>query len=496
MVRGVLVPHGLRPLGLPVRLAGTRAFLGENGLIVAVVAAWAAVLCVWLPHLFVSDTWLALVDGRLIARHGVPHHDTLTYWTLGTHWVDQQWGAQLVLYELDRIGGLRLAAALAVVAVGVTLALAAVAARRLGASARSTALVALIVVPMAPWLAQLRTQLFALPLFAIAFALLAADARRPGRRVFLVLPLLVVWANLHGSVSLAAGLAALYGLTLLWKRALRGLPLLLAPVALLVSPYGFGLFGYYHLMLLHPPFARVVKEWQPMRVGGGTALFFAGALAFVALWGRHRRTLTSFEQWALPVLLVGALIAVRNAVWFELALAVSLPRLLDAAWRPAPATVGVRRINVALAALGVLAAVAVLATHFTRSPSWLDRAGSPAAAAAVAHAAGAHGVVLADDQHADWLLWERPELAGRVAYDVRFELFDARQMNQIVQLDDAHAAAWRRCGATMSVVTYGSTKQQKLLLQERVLNPDARLVARSGTFGAYAQAPAAAPCRL
>ena len=47
---------------------------------------------------------------------------------------------------------------------------------------------------------------------------------------------------------------------------------------------------------------------------------------------------------------------------------------------------------------------------------------------AVAAAAGRKGFVLADDLHSDWLLWRRPELTGRIAYDVRFELMRERQL--------------------------------------------------------------------
>ncbi|HZQ82304.1 MAG TPA: hypothetical protein VFB25_10065 [Gaiellaceae bacterium] len=493
---GTLAQGVVRPVGVPRRAAGVLAFLGENGLIVAFIAAWTAVLAAVLPNLFVSDTWLALVDGRLIAHSGIPHHDTLTYWTLGKHWVDQQWLAQLALYELARRGGLALVAALALLSVTATLAIAAGAARILGASARSTALVALLVIPGAPWLAQLRTQTFALPLYVIVFALLALDARAPGRRVLFVLPVLAVWANLHGSVSLAAGMTALYGLTLLAKRELRGLALVAAPLTLLASPYGLGLVGYYRLMLLHPPFAKVVTEWQPMKVEGATAVFFVLAFVFAVLWGRHRRVLTSFEQWALPILLVAGLIAVRNALWLELGLAIAGPRLIDAAWRPVEATAAVRRVNVALSTFAVLAAAVVVGGHLARPASWFEAQGSPAAAAAVARAAGAHGVVLADDGHADWLLWEQPQLAGRVAYDVRFELFDAAQMRRLVQLHDVRAGAWRTCGSTMAVVTYGTASLRRLLLSEHVLAAGARQIVRSKDFGAFAQRTKGAPCSL
>ena len=134
-----------------------------------------------------------------------------------------------------------------------------------------------------------------------------------------------------------------------------------------------GSVSYYRLMLLHPPLARYVTEWQPPAVQGATIVFFVSALAAAALWGARRRSLTSFEQWALVLLLVAALAGVRNGVWFELAAAVSLPRLLDALRPPrldlSPAA---RRANTVLAA-GAIAAVAVRARDPTRPRHRLAR---------------------------------------------------------------------------------------------------------------------------
>ena len=85
-------------------------------------------------------------------------------------------------------------------------------------------------------------------------------------------------------------------------------------------------------MLLHPPLAQYVTEWQPPAVQGATLrLLRLGLRRPSALWGARRRSLTSFEQLGdLVLLLVAAFAALRNGVWFELAAAVSLPRLLDA----------------------------------------------------------------------------------------------------------------------------------------------------------------------
>ena len=178
------------------------------------LALWTVVLAVALPSLLVQDSWLDFVDGRLVVG-GLPHVDSLTLWTLGKSWTDQQWGAQVVLYELVHHGGYAAALGVGIGCVIAALAILGIAARRLGGSPRATAIALCLPLLAAPWLAQLRAQTFALVLFAAVFALLALDARQPSRRVLWVLPLLVLWANLHGSVALGAALAAGYGLMLL-----------------------------------------------------------------------------------------------------------------------------------------------------------------------------------------------------------------------------------------------------------------------------------------
>ncbi|MFX8266544.1 hypothetical protein ABTL47_19680, partial [Acinetobacter baumannii] len=55
-----------------------------------------------------------------------------------------------------------------------------------------------------------------LPLFTLLLFLCATDSERPrpGKRLLLLVPLLVLWANVHGSVLLGAALAVGY---LLWR---------------------------------------------------------------------------------------------------------------------------------------------------------------------------------------------------------------------------------------------------------------------------------------
>ena len=108
---------------------------------------------------------------------------------------------------------------------------------------------------------ELRAQTFAYVLFALTLLLLLGDDRAPSRRVYLTLPLLVLWANVHGSVLLGAGLVALYGAISASERraAAAGAATLAAAggrvdgrargSASLASPYGFELPGYYRRVL-------------------------------------------------------------------------------------------------------------------------------------------------------------------------------------------------------------------------------------------------------
>ena len=72
---------------------------------IAVVAGvFAAVLVFWGRVLY-SDTYTALSAGRLIARSGLPSHDSLTVAANGGRWIDEQWLAHLTYYGAWRVGG-------------------------------------------------------------------------------------------------------------------------------------------------------------------------------------------------------------------------------------------------------------------------------------------------------------------------------------------------------------------------------------------------------
>ena len=441
--------------------AVARTHARRLSLIVAVVAGYALFVLALLPWTLVQDSWLTFVSGREIVHHGLPWHDHLAFWTHGATWIDQQWLAQLVFYGLAVVGGVKLALLFNAALLVGTMALAMWFARRAGASQEAVFMGAVAGAWLAPWGLQMRAQSLAAPLFVAVLGLLAADARAPSRRIFWVFPLLLLWANVHGTVALGAALVALRGALGPWRS--RGV-LLAAPLCLFASPYGPALAGYYRHMLVNPAMSRLVTEWKPSAPGALTAPFYIAAFAAVWLLGRRAGRTTWFERLALAGTLVAALSAMRSIVWFGLACVVILPRLVDGR-SGKRRTVGVDAFWrwTALAAAG--GATALLVVTAARPEAWfLRRWPAPAArAVAVAAAADRSAPVFADDRHSDWLLWTEPGLRGRIAYDIRFELLSPAQFAQLAAFRRRTGDDWRRAARGDRVLVFDPRYQSAAL---------------------------------
>lgn len=419
----------------------TREWLRRNGLLVFIVSGYAAAMLALARRLVSTDSWFALATGRFVARHGLPTHDTLTIWSYGRRWIDEQWLAQLAIYELQHVGGLRLAIAAHIFLVTAALAGAITLARVRGAHPTSIALiVAVALLPLAISAEQLRTQSFAYVLFLAVLALTTTTGRISPRRLALALALLVLWGNLHGSATLGAGLVALRGAVDLvdgWRaerraRALSCLQLVLPWLCLLATPYLFSTPHYYAQTLFNPALSRYLAQWQPSTLSILSVPLFALVFGFVWLIARAGAVYSRFETLAGIVLVIFALLAFRNWVWLCLFAIGFFPKGLDAV-RATKTKPREERINRVLGFVGLtlaaLAAVAVL----PRPDSWFARDFPSPAAQKVARLAAAHpnARVWATTKWADWLLWENPELAGRLAFDARVELLSEPQVKRL-----------------------------------------------------------------
>jgi hypothetical protein len=469
------------------------AWLEREAFPVAIGALYGIVLLLLMPGELVQDSWSTLVGGREIANHGLPNRETLTVMAHGVRWIDQQWLAQILFYEVFRAGGYRLILLVHVALIASAFGLALVAARHRGASPLSVFLVACACFFVAPWGWQLRAQSFAPLLFVGVFWLLIADGRAGSRRVFLVLPLLVVWANLHGSVALAAVLVALYGLVRVLDRkrgeTAKGLALIvLAPLAVLCSPYGLSLVHYYRELLINPPFRNLIVEWTAPTPTPITALFYF--LAFATVWsvGRWGRKLSTFERLALLVTLASALSATRNIVWFGLAALVLLPVLLEETRisSAAGAHPAVRRA-LSLASLAGLAVTLVIVA--AKPAGWYDHLWPNNAGAAISTATRDPATrVFASDKYADWLLWRNPKLAGRVAFDIRFELNSRAQIRRLSNYFGRIGPNWQAAARGYQVIVLGRDADEPVRrslrgdtqIRQTYISPDLAVLVRTG----------------
>lgn len=470
------------------RSTATRArraisWLERQALFVAGLAAVAGVILERVPWFINQDGWLALVDGRYVSEHGVPHRDTFAVLTHGAHWIDQQWLAQLAIYGLHQLGGMPLYSIVYVTLTVGSLGIAIAAARQLGGSEAHV----IWMLPLGAFLYlagsfQIRTQGFAYPLFVATLWLLASELRTPSRRrVYLVFPLLILWGNLHGSASLGAGLVALYGASLLvqdlrtrrpWRIRGRGVAFIIgAPLCLLVTPYGISGLTYYRETLMNPAFKALISEWQPVTSITILAVpFFVAAFATVWVLGQSRGRARLFEVLTLLVLIAAAISAVRNVTWFALAIIMLLPSTLSAIVAPRTPAPRRRRLNVTLGGASVIFLLASLITVATKPSSWFESHYDARALTQVsAVVRGEPGVeVYADGHFADWLLWHDPSLAGHIAYDSRLELLTSAQLREVAGLTETRTPGARDPLAGYGLLVLETTDQRasRLLLDE------------------------------
>ena len=438
--RSSLPSAGVRHLAAPDPAKAGSGILETSPFpILLVCLVGVVLLSVFAPSIVVGDTWLTLMAGREVVENGLPHTEHLTVLGEGRTWTDQQWLAQVVFYAAHGLAGMRAVILLGIAFVLLALGFAFATARTGGASSRSTFLVGLLAILAGPWGWTLRAQTAALPCFAAALWLLVDGARRGVRpRTLLVLPLLVLWANLHGSVVLGAGLAMLLGVVeLVRARRLAWIPLallLVSPLCVLATPYGWDIVAYYRLMLVDAPFADILREWQWSSPSATTALFWLLALvaAGVLALRRCRSRLTFYELAVLVLTFAGAVQAVRGVIWFALAAAAILPVALDGLLTKEDVVAPKVNRIISLAALAGLALAALV--FVARPASWFVSEWPEARVAAVREATRDPNVrVWATDGTADWLLWRIPDLRGRLAYDVRFELYDQPALDRIVR---------------------------------------------------------------
>jgi hypothetical protein len=308
--------------GKPHAIAGSRSSASFTWLAVAAVVAGTASLV----QIGADSRWLAALGARIASAwtipHGVPYaadpsaawHNAPVLGELVFHWLYAAFGER----------GLILAQVAAVLSALVLLARDM---RAAGATATSAG-VALFAsaVAAAPALLVVRGQLFSLALFPLLLLLLRSDARRPSRRIWLIVPLLALWANLHGGVLVGALVATIYLVVHRLRRDWTAACVVAcSAAALLATPALFDTTDYYRQVLAGEIAARASQLWAPLSLHAPFDVVFI-VLAIPLCLGALRKRLPAWELCALVVLGAMAVHASRNTVWFTLFVAVPAGR--------------------------------------------------------------------------------------------------------------------------------------------------------------------------
>jgi hypothetical protein len=426
------------------------AWARSNALVLFASGIFSGLLATQVGRMMTTDGWLALVSGRSIVQHGLPWHDGLTVLGHGRRWVDQQWLAQLSLYGLNRLGGVWLVEASQVALVLGAFVGAVVFARRRGATEPFIGAVSLIVcVPLVATASSVRPQSFCYPLWVLLIALTTRSAFR-SQHLIAALAVLVLWANLHGSVVLGASLVSARGIAELThkRRSPLGWVAAVAPWgAVFATPYASGLAHYYGRTAFNPTFGHYLAQWAPTAATPIAIPIFVLVFGGVFIYGRRPSVLNRFEWVVVGLVMLAALTAVRNWPWLCLAAVALAPRGLGAT------SLRRRSVRDVTAIVGLLLMLALplsfIGLDSTQSTFYPNVAANRAAAAAEGTP---HRTIWASTRLADWLLWRRPDLAGSLVADARYSLLTSNEIERVALFRYGGALRWTLARAQVFVL--------------------------------------------
>jgi hypothetical protein len=294
------------------------------------------------------DVWWHLRLGQWIAdNQAVPHTEFFSYTANGAPLVAHEWLSELLFWSVHSVVGL---AGLAVV-VGLAtwsglLALAWLAHQR-GASGFNVGVVLLLGAKALQPVTGTRPQMLTFALLCWSLFVLDHHLRRGGRAIWLLVPMFLLWANLHAGFAVGLGIlvaAVAAGLVdARWRRQLDPVQrrrlvfaagvLLLCAVVALVNPNGLDLYRY-ALLGSTPAAHQLIQEWQPpdfttLAMAPLALLIVATAVAMA----RARRRLRPTQVILAVIGVTAALLAVRNIAIAVALLSAALAELLPIRYR-------------------------------------------------------------------------------------------------------------------------------------------------------------------
>jgi hypothetical protein len=372
------------------------------------------------------DLWGYLAFGRLFwGQEQFPYQDVFAYVPTLKPWVYHEWLSGVLFYPLYRyLGGpglqvLRYVLGLATVgAVYLT-------ARRRGADPLPTALLLIIaLIGMLPgFYSPVRAQVFTYCFFAVYLYVLET-VRLSGnwRWLWFLVPIQIVWCNLHGGFLAGLGLILLYAVgEAMSRRPFRAYLgcFLLAGLATLINPYGLKYWSYLvqAVLLPRPDITEWVSMVEAYQRGYGAGVFsyyflYLVALTLLLAWSARWRELTPALVLLVTIYLAGK--HGRHLAFFALAFGTYMPVLVSPTFRVLQTRPGVmaeiNRLGQKIPAVVVLLLIGALAFRFVgREPFTLKIPREPMM---LAKESGAQGEIYYPSGAIDYL--ERRRISGKL----------------------------------------------------------------------------------
>ncbi len=376
-----------------------------------------------------SDLWGHIRFGQAVLAQGhLTLVDPYSYSAPGHQWHNHEWLTEVLMAALYNCGGVAALKFWKFAMTAATLVCVASATAETGAPITLQLLILLCAALGLTLQLQFRPQLFTFAFFALLIALMTRYNFRRRAPLWLAIPIMALWANLHGGfiVGLAAlgcfaiviaaqGLIAGSGV----RRALLPAAVTVASfVATLLNPYGIGMWRAVGHALTDPATRAVVSDWRPMGVALAAEfqrtpfglIYYAGVIALIAWF--------AWSLWKAPpdaddlplvavatLMTVAALLSVRNMALAVIAIAAPLAR--HAALASAGGAVKPPPLRQSTGNQLMMAAAAIALSAYTglfRGP--LMTAGQyPAGAVAFMQSHRLHGNLLCDFNWGEYLIW-------------------------------------------------------------------------------------------
>jgi hypothetical protein len=220
-----------------------------------------------------SDTYWHIITGKWILDHNaLPRVDIHSFTRAGEPWISSSWLAQVLYAEAYELAGWAGPVILATLSIATTFALLTfLLGRRIPVTYAVLTAFAAFVLSVGHFLA--RPHVLALPvMLAWASGLLSASEKREAPS-FWLLPLLALWANLHGGFVFGLALVAPFAIDALWNAdrsqrrplALRWIVFGLgALAACCTTPYGWESILASRKILDLGELLHIIYEWMPV----------------------------------------------------------------------------------------------------------------------------------------------------------------------------------------------------------------------------------------